>query len=139
MNYMEASFLGVDLREGAKILVAYDGSTYAIRALEESIDLVKRFNGSIVGLHVPWEQSDDQSRWMLLDAEKQLKKAGVRYSLRSERSHNAPEKILQIAREGGFDCIAMGSRGVGGAKAWLLGSVSSKVAAEAHCTVLIAK
>jgi len=131
--------LGVYLKEGAKILVAYDGSTFSNRALEESIDLVKRFNGSIVILHVPWEQSDDQSRWMLLETGGRAKKAGVRYSLKSERSNNAPEKILQTANEGRFDCIAMGSRGVGGAKAWFLGSVSSKVAAEAQCTVLIVK
>jgi len=76
---------------------------------------------------------------ILKDAEDDLKKAKVKYEALSERSDDPPHVILKTAEEGGFDCIAMGSRGAGGAKAWLLGSVSSRVIAEASCPVLVVK
>jgi nucleotide-binding universal stress UspA family protein len=76
---------------------------------------------------------------LLADVEKELKEAKIKYEMRSERSDDPPSVILRIAKEEGFDCIALGSRGVGGAKAWLLGSVSSKVVAEATCPVIVTK
>ncbi len=47
--------------------------------------------------------------------------------------------ILRVAEEEGYDLIAIGSRGLGGAKAWLLGSVSNKVVSESDIPVLVAK
>lgn len=122
-----------------KVLVAYDGSTQADNAINEAIDLVKEFSGSITILHVPWEESDEKSKAMLKKTEERLKKAGVKYELRSERNNNAPVRIISIAESEKFDLIAIGSRGIGGAKAWILGSVSAKVVAEAPCPVLVVK
>lgn len=68
-----------------------------------------------------------------------LKKSGVKYELRSERSDDAPSVILGIAENEGYDLITMGCRGLGEAKAWLLGSVSQKVVSESKCPVLISK
>jgi nucleotide-binding universal stress UspA family protein len=48
------------------------------------------------------------------------------------------EKIVEIAKDGNFDIIVMGSRGLGG-RSSTLGSVSSKVIDKAHCPVLIVK
>ncbi|WP_029059120.1 universal stress protein [Stappia stellulata] len=46
------------------------------------------------------------------------------------------ESILDTARDIGADLIVMGSRGLGGLKGLLLGSVSSKVSQHATCSVL---
>ena len=138
------------LKESAKILVAYDGSEYSKKALNEAIDIAKKFLGSITLLHVYWDPSEIQrfegtelrdlpSLRLLDDAEEGLKAANIKYEVRCEHSNNTPNSILRVAKEEGFDCIAIGSRGLGGAKAWLLGSVSSKVVAEAECTVIVAK
>ena len=138
------------LRDGAKILVAYDGSDYSMRALNEAISLAKKFSGSVTLLHVFWEpvaarrvegtEVRDQPVIRLMgDAEKALKASNVKHELRSENSSQIPDTILKVAKEGGFDTIAMGSRGMGGAKAWLLGSVSSKIAAESEIPVIITK
>jgi nucleotide-binding universal stress UspA family protein len=137
------------LKEGAKILVAYDGSEYSKRALKEASDIAKKFSGSVTLLHIFWDPKvtkfegteirDMPTLRLLADVEKGLKEAKIKYEMRSERSDDPPSVILGIAKEGGFDCIALGSRGVGGAKAWLLGSVSSKVVAEATCPVIVTK
>jgi len=137
------------LKDGAKILVAYDGSEYSNRALNEAADLAKKFNGSVTLLHVFWEDEvkklegteirDQPTMRLLVDAEKGLKASNVKYEMRSERSNDPPKVILKTAADEGFDCIAMGSRGRGGAKAWILGSVSSRVVAESTCPVIIVK
>jgi nucleotide-binding universal stress UspA family protein len=127
------------LRVGMKILVAYDGSDHAKRALGEATELAKKFSGSITILHVPWEESDDESQSLLRRAAEGLKDAGIKYNVRSERGQNIPRRITRIATEENYDLITIGSRGMGGAKAWMLGSVSSTVIEEATCPVLIVK
>jgi len=133
-----------------KILVGYDGSEYAKKALSEAIDIARKFKGSVTILHVYWDPAgvqkfegvevrDQPSFQILKEAEERLKAAKVKYELRSEWSNHPPNVILSMAKDEGFDCIALGSRGLGGAKAWLLGSVSSKVVAEAECTVIVTK
>jgi len=122
-----------------KILVAYDGSDYAKRALSEAVELVKKFSGSITILHVAWEESDDESHKLLMDATEGLKGTGVKYDVRSERGQNIPRRITRIATEENYDLITIGSRGMGGAKAWVLGSVSSEVIEDATCPVLVVK
>ncbi|MCG3163790.1 MAG: Universal stress protein [Acidobacteria bacterium] len=49
------------------------------------------------------------------------------------------EVILSQAEECGADLIALGSRGLGGFKRFLLGSVSGAVAARANCSVMIVR
>jgi nucleotide-binding universal stress UspA family protein len=48
-------------------------------------------------------------------------------------------EILKAARNGNYNLVVLGSRGVGGLKSLLLGSVSTKVAKEAKCSVLVMK
>ena len=137
------------MKSGAKILVAYDGSEFANRALNEAVDIAKKVNGSVTLIHVFWDPNvkkyegtevrDQPTIQLMADAEKILKASKVKHELRSERSDDAPHVILKAANEGGFDYIAMGSRGRGGAKAWILGSVSSRVVAESHCPVIVVK
>lgn len=49
------------------------------------------------------------------------------------------EEIVREARDGGFDLVVVGARGLGGVKRLVLGSVSEKVLSSAHCPVLIVK
>ena len=48
-------------------------------------------------------------------------------------------EILRIAHSGGYDLVVVGSRGLSGIKSVILGSVSTKVAKEAKCSVLVMK
>jgi nucleotide-binding universal stress UspA family protein len=122
-----------------KILVPYDGSDYADKALDDAIELAKKFRGSITVLHVAWEETDNDSRNLLRGTEEKLKEADVRYKLRSERSQYPPRRIVRIAMDEECDLIAIGSRGLGGGKAWMLGSVSTRVLEESPYPVLVVK
>ena len=144
------------MKDEMKILVAYDGSNFAKKAVDESVEIAMKFDGSLTILYVYWdpleesqealvgavegiEVRDSGSLRLLDDLEPELEKSGVKYELRSERSTHPPSVILLVAEEEGYDLIALVSRGRGGAKAWLLGSVSNKVVSEADCPVLVAK
>lgn len=52
---------------------------------------------------------------------------------------NPAQEIVDFAREGGFSQIVIGSRGMGGLKGIVLGSVSSKVVQLADCPVTVVK
>jgi nucleotide-binding universal stress UspA family protein len=148
---MDSSFpLLSIMKEKMKVLVPYDGSRNSKNAVTVAIDLAKKFNGSITLLYVHWDHGatteydgtevrDQPSIKIFEKVEPELKSSGVAYVLVSENDPNPPDVILNTAKTENIDSIVMGSRGVGGARAWLLGSVSSKVAAEAHCPVIIVK
>jgi nucleotide-binding universal stress UspA family protein len=121
------------------IITLYDGSDYSNNAVKESIRLAGKFNSKVTVLNVCWENSDDESRNLLRKMEEPLKRSGIRYSLRSVRAENPAKKILEIINNEGFDCVVLGARGIGGAKSFLLGSVSSKIAAECKCTAILSK
>ena len=55
------------------------------------------------------------------------------------REGHVAHAIMSVAEELGTDVIAMGSRGLGGVKRFLLGSVSQQVMTYAPCSVLIAR
>lgn len=141
------------LREGLKILVAYDGSNHAKKALAESVDIAKKFRGYITVLHVyPYEPADVNLTPSEVEEEKEkfvsrirnevedvLKNADVKYGFRSETGYDVGDTIMEIAKNEGYDLISIGSRGTGEARALLLGSVSHKVISQAHCDVLVTR
>ena len=55
------------------------------------------------------------------------------------RSMDVAGEILKLANSGAYSLIVLGSRGLSGLKSLLLGSVSTKVAKEAKCAVLVMK
>jgi nucleotide-binding universal stress UspA family protein len=122
-----------------KILVAYDGSAIADKAIDEAIDLAEKFKANIIVLYVAWDKSDDERRHLLRHAEDKLKQSNVKYKVRIERSEYPPRRIIRIAMDEACDLIAIGSRGMGGGKAWMLGSVSSRVLEDSHFPVLVVK
>jgi nucleotide-binding universal stress UspA family protein len=78
--------------------------------------------------------SETDANAILAKAEENAKAAGVKIEKISEVGH-PPTRILEIAS--GHDLIIMGSRGMSGIKAALLGSVSHTVSQQAKCPVLI--
>ena len=48
-------------------------------------------------------------------------------------------EIMRVAKEGGYDMIFVGSRGLGGIKRMLVGSVAFEVLQHAHCSVTLVR
>ncbi len=127
------------MNSNVKILVAFDGSAIAHKAVEEAVDLAQKYNGSITVLHVTYELSDKDSLNLLKSVESKLASKRVKYKLQSERSEYVPRRIIRVAMDGAYDLIIMGSRGLNISKSWVLGSVSMKVLESSHLPVLIIK
>jgi len=136
-----------------KILLGYDGSDGANRALEAAINLAKvhqaelsalaveerlpRFAGTIDEVKEEKEFANGQYRKLLKSAGSQAQEAGIDLKTMMRPGH--PSKtILEVAREGGFDLIVVGHSGLSGVWA-LLGTTAEKVSRHAPCSVLIVR
>ena len=136
-----------------KILVPLDGSEHSIKALETAVQIAHKFNGKITLIHVysigglaisptPVRGFIEAIRKVgasiLADGEKRVKAEGVQVEILLMEGHMV-EQIVMTCREGKFDLIVMGARGLSKVKEMLLGSVSDGVIRYACCPVLIVK
>jgi nucleotide-binding universal stress UspA family protein len=129
-----------------KILVPVDGSPASIRAVKLAVDQVKALpEASLVlvnvqnfsGLALPegaeimpsaWIQQQEQraADEALKDAVTTCREAGISYVTRTERGGVAAT-IDRVAREAHVQHIFMGTRGLGGVRGLLLGSVATQL------------
>jgi nucleotide-binding universal stress UspA family protein len=122
-----------------KILVGIDGSEHSKNALKEDINLAKKFAGSIKVITVHRLGMNKEVEALLKEAEQLLKEARIDCSLSSILGSNPSRALLNTAKHENFDLIVVGSRGLGSAASFLLGSVSKQVASESSCDVLVVK
>lgn len=131
-----------------RILVAFDGGEPALRALDTAISLAKRFDASVSVVSVvpyhpgrvgidPWDD-DAVHAQELADARRILSEHGIEPEL-LEPVGDPARTIERIARDGGFDTVVVGSRGLGALSRLFQGSVSEHVATHAETTVVIAR
>ncbi|KHF32529.1 universal stress protein [Paenibacillus sp. P1XP2] len=141
----------------SNILLAYDGSKASNRALDKAVQLAQAAPGSVIkvvhafdfprvfigeGLApIPASVNKDYydlAEQTVEEAKRRLDDAGVNYS--AELIQGAPaETILKLAQEHGSDVIVIGSRGLGGIREFVLGSVSHNVVQHARIPVLVIK
>lgn len=131
-----------------KILLATDGSARAELALTTAVDMANSTYSELdvvtvapgcpsYDVNVPQvvEQLHAQAEKVLEDQVENVEWAGrkvVQKHLRVAERHRA-QQIVRVAEEIGARLIVMGSRGLGGAKRALMGSVSDSVVRHAHC------
>jgi nucleotide-binding universal stress UspA family protein len=131
-----------------RVLVAYDGTTPARKALSEAIGFAKQGNAtisivSVVPIHggrVPIDPSDNRASHtaQLKEAREILAEAGISANV-LERVGDPARMIEKLVDDLGFDTVVLGSRGLGGMRRFLQGSVSEHVATHANATVVIAR
>lgn len=142
-----------------KILVAIDGSPQSDKAAEEAVRLASisgsTFQSEVYAVLVlssmksqsftdffPNKPATEMPGWeekrarIFYVVEKAAAEAGV--PLESLVVYGDPaEELMLLARERHCDVIVVGSSGKGRVKRTVLGSVSTKVALHAHCSVYI--
>ena len=144
----------------ATVLSLVDGSEPSTRALQVAIEVAQRYGSKLITLSVItapvflpvgtggsptdlsmyYEEGTVEAKRAVDDAVKLADAAGV--SSRGEvieASGSTVETIVDFASRENVDLIVMGTRGLGGLKKLVLGSVSSGVVAHAHCSVLIVR
>ena len=141
-----------------KILVATDGSTTALHAVKYAVELVKLLSSApnsitlisvhddaglnhakaFVGSEVVADYLRELSEKELKPARELLDSAGVRHDMEVRTGHVAQE-IVDCAKAGKFDLIALGAKGRSAIADLLLGSVAQRVLATAEMPVLLVK
>lgn len=129
----------IAMKEGMKILMAYDGSTHADNAMKEAVDIAKQFKGLVEVIHCSWEESQTESKDILEKNKQMLDEAGIKYNLRDERTDRAGARLVKIVNSENFDLVVMGTRGLGAARSIMLGSVSSHVIENVDVPVMVVK
>ena len=135
-----------------KLVVGLDGSIGSARGLAWAIDLARALGGEIVAVHVfqlipPMAAASapipDTSEWQQIlrrEFENEwcapLKDAGVRYRTIFQLGSPAAT-LINIARREHADLLVTGTRGVGGFKALMLGSVSHQLVLHATVPVVV--
>ena len=127
-----------------KILLATDGSEDAGLAASTAIDLANKTGSELHIVHVVDLVSsvvlDEAEVRGLLDAVlRQIEDAGS-ISAQAHLSEGAPAaEIVTLGEEIGAGLIVVGSRGLGGLRRALMGSVSDSVVRHSHCPVLVVR
>lgn len=146
-----------------KILVCVDGSEQSKRAVMEAAKLAECIRGSeVTVLHVMVNLYQHTSTWMLENMASQRKLEAIEKYMQEENAtilkealaifseKNIPAKTMsrtghtaiaieKAADEGDFDLVVIGSRGLGGLKKLVLGSVSNAVVQQVRTNVLIVR
>jgi len=138
-------------REIKHILVALDVSNTSKKGLDKAIYLAKISDAKITGLHVIVVHSTLAStvtnyrNYLTKKAEKELsstkkycEKQGIQFTSKILQG-NPASKIAEFAEKQKVDLVVIGSRGLGGIKGAVLGSVANSVVHKSKVSVLVVK
>ena len=142
-----------------KILLATDGSAEAASAARTAADIAEKTGSElhvvlvesstahigmgppeIADVPAPVQEELDQEARRLLDAQvRQIEADGGTVAQAHLRLGRPDVEIVALAEEMGSGLVVMGSRGFGGIRRALMGSVSDSVVRHAHCPVLVVR
>jgi nucleotide-binding universal stress UspA family protein len=141
-----------------RILLATDGSEEAQLATLRAVELAQSTDSELHVVHVGvvpsflvsypgtlgyegklYDQIEEVSRQRLRELSWRVKAAGGTVAGTHLRMGQVALEIVALAEELGVGLIVMGSRGLGGVRRALMGSVSDSVVRHAHCPVLVVR
>src|ERR671912_1055895 len=138
-----------------KILLAADGSEEASLALRTAVDLADRTSSELhvvtvrrthpVGAYEVYNEEVTeglrrQAQDVLDEQVKKIEEGGGTVAGAHHKVSDRPdEAIVHLSEELGAGLVVMGSRGRGGLRRALMGSVSDSVVRHAHCPVLVVR
>jgi nucleotide-binding universal stress UspA family protein len=125
-----------------KILVGYDGSDGAERAVALTVELAQKYEATVVVCHafgaMPMTSKPSEVRRLINPVVERLTKLGIGTIIAIPDSMPA-EGILDSAEQHKVDLIILGSRGRGTFANLPLGSTAERVIRYAKVSVLIAR
>jgi len=142
MYYLPAVIFNMGLKrmfDKIRILVGYDESPQAKKAVKEAMTIAKCFSGFIKVVYVHGKGMEGKAETAVIEVKENLKNAEVKYDVSLVLGSNPAKALLNIAKQENFALIAIGSRGLGNTLSMLLGSVSKQIVTNAHCNVLVVK
>ena len=139
----------------SKILVAVDGSDQSRKAVRYASDLAVKYGSALHIVHAPQIEVEtlslgagtlgamptrtslsEQGEAILRNASALAAEAGCKPTASEVLMGDTTKSILRYAEQNGIDLIVSGSRGLGGLRGLVQGSVSQKLTSHAACPVL---
>lgn len=137
-----------------KIIVAYDGSTFAQKAIDKAVELARKEETEIICVNVieeycpiglteidctiVREMQTKESNAITANALEEFKKAVVNARVIIETGSPA-EMIIEVAKREGADMIIAASHGKHGAKKFAFGSATARLIEHSPVPVLVVK
>ena len=122
-----------------KILVATDRSKEAQLAATTAADLAKSTNSELHIVHVGFERYRDEAQEELEEEVDMIRESGAK-DIQAHLEFGMPDTaIIDLAEKLGAGLTVMGSRGLGGVRRALLGSISDSVVRHAPCPVMVVR
>jgi nucleotide-binding universal stress UspA family protein len=144
-----------------RILVPVDGSANSKKASEVAIGLAKKYGAKLTLFHVVvtpasmitaesmapftnlneyWAEAREEAEKFQSAIVAMARASGIEVETKiADNFSSAVQAIVEQSEKVEADLIVMGTRGMGGFKRMLLGSVSSGVVGHAHCSVLVVR
>jgi nucleotide-binding universal stress UspA family protein len=141
-----------------RILLATDGSEESELAATRAVDIAEKTDSELHVVHVGvvpsflvsypgtlgyerrlYDQIEEESRQLLRELSWRVKVVGGTVAGTHLRMGQVALEIVALAEELGVGLIVIGSRGLGGVRRALMGSVSDSVVRHAHCPVLVVR
>ena len=130
-------------------MVALDVSATSNKVLDKAISLAKCSDAKITGIYVIGIQptllsgaiNDAETRKaekVLRPMKKYCEKKGIQFAFKVLIGKPA-SKISEFAKRGNVDLVVIGSKGIGGFKGKVLGSVANSILIESKASVLLVK
>lgn len=133
-----------------RILVGYDGSVQAEKAVEVALSLARSLDARVLLFGVarpPEPPTSVEMEAMLDDAREHFEEKFKRIRARAEElevqmetaiavGHPA-EQIIRRAEADRIELVILGRRGMSRFEKWILGSISERVLRYAHCPVMV--
>ena len=145
---------GRDYLQG-RILLALDGSEDSLAAARTAVDLADRLESELHvvyvgeirpvyhperhGYHALHEEFEKRAQELLDEQVKQVESAGGTVAKAHLRMGRPDEEIVVLGEEIAAGLIVTGSRGLGGIRRALMGSVSDSVVRHAHGPVMVVR
>ncbi len=121
-----------------KILVPTSGYKHAQRALDIAIRFGKKFGGSITSLYVGPESDAEKANIILKKAELHAERQGTGIET-VFRTGSVVDNIVDLAKEGHYTLIIIGSTEHPAYYTFLLGSTADEIITKAPCNVLVVR
>ena len=118
-----------------RILVGYDGTPRAMRAVERAVQVSKAAGARLTLLGVG---SPETLLPALEKAAAVHAAAGVEIETRVVPG-NPASALIEVAEEGGYDLLVLGNKGMTGIERLRLGAVPNKVSHHLPCSLLIVR
>lgn len=132
------------------ILVAVDGSNYSEKAVNQGLELAKKFDAKVTFLNVvssygyageileeAIENEVSSAKELLAGFEEEAEEENVTAEIEVIKDSSAANGIVGYAKEHDFDLIVVGARGKSGLETIQLGSVSEAVVKRSGTPVLV--